>query len=56
VLGASEDLACEGCGRAVDPEAATRRATYGDLDADRWQTLCCPACGTRLRTVFVGDE
>ncbi|MFB6309511.1 MAG: hypothetical protein ABEH35_09285 [Haloarculaceae archaeon] len=49
-------LDCDNCGETVDPEDARRTATYGDLDTDRWQTLCCPACGARLRTVFVGPD
>jgi hypothetical protein len=28
----------------------------GGLDPDKWQTLCCPDCGSRLKTVFVGLE
>lgn len=48
----SEQLHCGTCDRAVDREAAIRTETYGDLDADRWQTLCCPNCGNRLKTVF----
>lgn len=49
-------LDCGTCGRTVDGEAAVRTETVGDLDPMRWQTLCCPACGTRLKTVYVGDE
>ncbi|EMA33978.1 hypothetical protein [Haloarcula japonica] len=45
---------CDTCDRSVSAEEAIRRETFGDLDADRWQTLCCPNCGARLRTVFVG--
>ena len=53
----SEDaLYCSQCEREVEREEATRSETYGDLDSDRWQTLCCPSCGRRLKTVFVGDE
>jgi hypothetical protein len=51
-----DDLYCSQCDREVDPEEATRRTTYGDLDEDRWQTLCCPECGPRLKTVFVGTD
>ncbi len=51
-----DDLYCETCERAVTRTGATRTATYGDLDTDTWQTLCCPDCGSRLKTVFVGDE
>jgi Zn finger protein HypA/HybF involved in hydrogenase expression len=53
----SEDaLYCDTCGEAVEQSAAIRSETYGDLDSDRWQTLCCPECGSRLKTVFVGRE
>lgn len=51
----AETLRCDNCGAAVDESDAVRRRTYGDLDPDAWQTLCCPDCGARLRTVFVGD-
>jgi hypothetical protein len=50
-----EPLACA-CGASVDPEEATRTKTYGDLDPTKWQALCCPTCGRKLETVFVGDE
>lgn len=46
----------EACDRSVDAEAAVRRETYGDLDPDTWQTLCCRPSGARFATVFVGDE
>jgi len=49
-----DPLRCETCDRTVDPEEAIRTRTYGDLDPDRWRTLCCPDCGRRLKTVFVG--
>lgn len=50
-----DPLRCETCERTVDPaKEATRTRTYGDLDPERWQTLCCPDCGHRLKTVFVG--
>ncbi|NHX40110.1 MULTISPECIES: hypothetical protein [Haloarcula] len=45
---------CDTCARSVTVEEAIRRATFGDLDTDRWQTLYCPDCGARLRTLFVG--
>lgn len=51
-----EDLTCETCGTTVDRASAIRTATYGDLDTDRWQTLCCPDCGSRLKTVFQGPD
>jgi hypothetical protein len=50
-----DDLTCDACSTTVPREDAIRTETYGDLDADRWQTLCCPTCGTRLRTVLVRD-
>ena len=50
-----EPLECA-CGASVDPEEATRTKTYGDLDPTKWQALCCPTCGRKLETVFVGDE
>ena len=46
---------CE-CGATVALDDATRAETYGDLDPAKWQALCCPVCGRRLNTVFVGDE
>jgi DNA-directed RNA polymerase subunit RPC12/RpoP len=49
-------LHCDACGRSVGRSEATRTATYGDLDSDRWQTLCCPDCGSRLKTVLVRDR
>jgi endogenous inhibitor of DNA gyrase (YacG/DUF329 family) len=49
-------LTCASCGRQVARADAIRTETYGDLDADRWQTLCCPACGRRLETVFRAPE
>jgi|GEM_PF-1154852 len=47
---------CDTCGRSVTADEAIRRETIGGLDTDRWQTLCCPDCGARLRTVFVGPD
>lgn len=49
-------LTCEHCETTVDPSDATRSKTMGGLDQNRWQTLCCPTCGSRLKTVFVGTE
>ncbi|WP_440766937.1 hypothetical protein [Natronorubrum sp. DTA7] len=46
---------CDGCGAAVALEDARRTKTMGGLDPAKWQTLCCPDCGSRLRTVYVGD-
>ena len=51
-----EILQCETCGTGVSREEARRTKTMGDLDPSKWQTLCCPNCGNRLKTVFVGDE
>ena len=50
-----EPIECE-CGAAVEPTEATRTKSYGDLDPSTWQALCCPNCGRKLTTVFVGDE
>lgn len=47
---------CEGCGAIVTFEDARRSKTIGGLDPTTWQTLCCPECGTRLKTVYVGDS
>jgi Zn finger protein HypA/HybF involved in hydrogenase expression len=46
---------CDVCDAVVDGGDAHRRKTYGGLDPERWQTLCCPNCGSRLKTVFVGE-
>jgi len=54
-LAPPDRLRCDRCG-AVDVEDATRTRTVGDLDPDTWQTLCCPDCGVRLRTVYVGGD
>jgi hypothetical protein len=51
-----DPLTCDTCRSTVDPSDATRRETMGGLDPTTWQTLCCPTCGGRLKTVFVGDE
>jgi ribosomal protein S26 len=51
----ADDLTCDACSATVPRADAIRTETYGDLDADRWQTLCCPTCGKRLRTVLVRD-
>lgn len=47
---------CDTCGEVVAFEDARRRETIGGLDPTKWQTLCCPECGNRLKTVFVGDR
>lgn len=51
----ADPLECDRCGAVVDPSEATRSETMGDLDPEKWQTLNCPHCGERLKTVFVGD-
>jgi len=45
-----------GTATSDDRESAVRRETYGPLDPEKWQTFCCPDCGRRLKTVFVGAE
>ncbi len=52
--GTDDSLYCSTCDEHVSRDDAIRTRTYGDLDPDRWQTLCCPSCGTRLKTVFIG--
>jgi Zn finger protein HypA/HybF involved in hydrogenase expression len=52
----TEEFHCDTCDADVPRTEATRTETYGDLDSDTWQTLCCPQCGSRLKTVFVGGE
>ncbi|MFC7096731.1 hypothetical protein [Halobaculum marinum] len=47
---------CGECGAEFPESDATRTETMGGLDADTWQTLCCPTCGARVKTVFVGDD
>lgn len=47
-------LYCEQCRLSVGRDKATRTETMGNLDPEKWQTLCCPSCGQRLKTVFVG--
>ncbi|EMA40931.1 hypothetical protein [Halobiforma nitratireducens] len=51
-----EPFACETCDAVVPLADARRTETMGGLDSTKWQTLCCPHCGSRLKTVFVGDE
>lgn len=51
----TETYTCDTCGAVTDRTNAVRRETIGGLDPDRWQTLCCPDCGTRLKTVLVGE-
>lgn len=53
---AEDDHVCEACGRAFDRDEATRTETYADLDATKWQSLCCPDCGRKVETVFVGGD
>jgi hypothetical protein len=47
---------CGACDAVVALADAHRAETMGDLDPATWQPLCCPDCGTRLETVFVGDR
>jgi DNA-directed RNA polymerase subunit RPC12/RpoP len=51
-----ETFHCGACGADVSGDETVRRETMGGLDPAKWQTLCCPDCGARLKTVFVGDE
>lgn len=51
-----EPLYCKQCDQGVDGDDAIRRETMGGLDSAKWQTFCCPTCGRRLKTVFVGEE
>jgi DNA-directed RNA polymerase subunit RPC12/RpoP len=48
-------FSCANCGAEVTRAEASVRETIGDLDPDRWKTLCCPVCGARLETVFLED-
>lgn len=52
----AEDLFCAACERSVDRDEATRTEPYADLDPRKWQSLCCPTCGRKLKTVFVPRE
>lgn len=47
---------CDTCNRNVAREDAIRTETIADLDPSTWQSLCCPDCGRKLQTVFVGQE
>lgn len=47
---------CETCDTVVPIEDVIRTETMGGLDPNKWQTFCCPECGSRLQTVFVGSE
>jgi hypothetical protein len=49
------DLYCDACEGSVEPRRAIRRETIGGLDPTKWQTFCCPDCGRRIKTAFVGD-
>lgn len=55
MAGSDDVLECSTCTTVTDREDATRTETMGGLDPTKWQTLCCPDCGTRLKTVFVGE-
>lgn len=47
---------CDTCNRNVALDDAIRTETIADLDPSTWQSLCCPDCGRKLQTVFVGQE
>lgn len=49
----TETYDCPACGEPVEYESATLREPMGDLEVEKWQTLCCPDCGERVKTVFV---
>jgi uncharacterized protein (UPF0212 family) len=51
-----ETLICGACDREVTRTDAVRTETDGDLDPTKWQSLCCPDCGRRLKTVFVAGR
>jgi Zn finger protein HypA/HybF involved in hydrogenase expression len=51
-----DNIHCDTCESTVAAADARRTETYGGLDPTKWQTLCCPTCGSRLKTVLVGDE
>lgn len=51
-----ETFHCDNCDRTVEYDEAIRQKTMGGLDPDKWQLFCCDSCGSRLKTVFVGDE
>lgn len=50
-----DTMTCATCGTDVALEDARRTKTMGGLDPTKWQTLCCPHCGSRLKTVYVGE-
>lgn len=50
-----ETFECATCERVVAFEDARRTKTMGGLEPTKWQTLCCPHCGSRLKTVYVGE-
>lgn len=52
----ADDLYCETCDRSVEREATTRAEPIADLDPTKWQALCCPHCGRKLKTAFVARE
>jgi len=51
----SDPLKCESCDATVPIDEARRTKTMGGLDPMKWQTLCCPSCGSRLQTIYVGE-
>jgi predicted RNA-binding Zn-ribbon protein involved in translation (DUF1610 family) len=50
------EFQCDNCGEAFDRDRGIRSAPMGDLDTSQWQRFDCPNCGTRVKTVFVGNE
>jgi len=52
----SDDRYCGTCDHRIGREAVTRSETCADLNPDRWQALCCPDCGQKLRMVFVAPD
>ena len=51
-----DEYECPNCGERFTRTEALRSETMGGLDPTAWQTLNCPVCGSRVKTVFVGDE
>lgn len=52
----SGEYECSTCGERFSRAEAIRSEPMGGLDPSVWQTLNCPVCGNRVKTVFVGDE
>jgi hypothetical protein len=51
-----DTVRCDRCDASFTRAEAIRTETIAGLDPATWQSLCCPTCGQRLKTVFVGDE